>query len=508
MINFSLAPIFSDYVVFQQNAPIRIFGKGDQEVLVTLGDVTKKVKPINGKWLVEFDPLSACDYINFEVSSNDETLVIKNAAIGEVWLGSGQSNMEFEFKYDYDFKKEYGKMNNYKFRFYNQANISYDGQINDGNFEKDNKWVICSKENAHIFSAVSYYFGQELSKAFPDTIIAVVTCDWGGTSASSWIDPKYFEVYPELKIYLDEYQRHIDNIDDLEEHKRLYKALQSRPQGKELETFSYWVNSHDLSLKDNYTAVEFFKYCEEKYPNVPLGPLHPQCPSTLYKHMLLELSPFSFKGVLWYQGEADERHCDLYDTLLTALIKTFRDTFINDTLPFIIVELAPFHSIFFCETGVRYPIIRKQQEKVANTLNDTYSICIMDVGAKYDIHPKKKKPVGNRLALKALGKVYSFPILCDSPIVKNYEFNDNKVSISFDYVGEGLKLKGKRINALEVINNVNKKVNYEYIIEKDQIIIFGENINKVKFAMLGYVKVNLYNSALLPVKPFEITKNV
>ena len=205
-----------------------------------------------------FDPLSACDYINFEVSSNDETLVIKNAAIGEVWLGSGQSNMEFEFKYDYDFKKEYGKMNNYKFRFYNQANISYDGQINDGNFEKDNKWVICSKENAHIFSAVSYYFGQELSKAFPDTIIAVVTCDWGGTSASSWIDPKYFEVYPELKIYLDEYQRHIDNIDDLEEHKRLYKALQSRPQGKELETFSYWVNSHDLSLKDNYTAVEFF----------------------------------------------------------------------------------------------------------------------------------------------------------------------------------------------------------------------------------------------------------
>ena len=81
----------------------------------------------------------------------------------------------------------------------------------------------------------------------------------------------------------------------------------------------------------------------------------------------------------------------------------------------------------------------------------------MDVGAKYDIHPKKKKPVGNRLALKALGKVYSFPILCDSPIVKNYEFNDKQSIYSFDYVGEGLKLKGKRINGLEVINNVNKK---------------------------------------------------
>lgn len=210
-----------------------------------------------------------------------------------------------------------------------------------------------------------------------------------------------------------------------DEHLRFYDVPKLSFLGEEKDGFvrrngrGVWQLCREKNLGYFPAAAYYFARFLKKTLKVPagiigcnwsgtsepaLGPHSPGRPGALYHNMVEKIAGFSIRGVLWYQGEADDSHAELYGKLFTELIKCWRRSWGYD-LPFLFVQLAPFKK-WLGEVGDRYPILRKQQEKVSKTVKDTWMTSIMDAGMEYDIHPKDKKTVGRRLALLALGKIY------------------------------------------------------------------------------------------------------
>ena len=185
--------------------------------------------------------------------------------------------------------------------------------------------------------------------------------------------------------------------------------------------------AHDLEFRPllygrDYTWQEDYMKQHTKDPLIPLGPYHINRPGGLYHMMLEPLHSFPIKGVIWYQGESDAGHADIYDTLLETLITDWRQKW-NDDFPFLFVQLAPFGIWLEC-TSENYSVVREKQQLVSDTVPNTGMVSIMDIGSYYDIHPKEKMEVGRRLALLARGKVYGEDILCESPRLINAEKTD------------------------------------------------------------------------------------
>ena len=196
----------------------------------------------------------------------------------------------------------------------------------------------------------------------------------------------------------------------------------------------------------------------------------------------------------------------MYDKLFASLIRCWRDSW-KEQLPFLFVQLAPFGK-WMGATGEKYPILRYKQEFVSKTIPQCYMASIMDVGMKNDIHPKNKRPVGERLALLARGKVYGEDIPCDAPEFRSIEIQPGKILIRFSNSYDGLIIKGKNNNAMQITVDGKKMKIRKVSAEGDTLCILGKHIHadskvKVDFAWSGYCKVNLYNSAGLSAKPFR-----
>jgi len=238
-------------------------------------------------------------------------------------------------------------------------------------------------------------------------------------------------------------------------------------------------------------------------PILPMGPYHQNRPSGLYELMLKELAPFSVKGVLWYQGESDAGHGEIYDKTFSSLIRCWRDLW-QDELPFLFVQLAPFGKWLGIE-GQDYPVVRESQERVAKCVPGTGMISIMDLGMYEDIHPKQKKEVGERLALLARGLIYGEDILCESPEFIGGEREANWIRLRFSHTGENLYTKGNSIKSLCVNQGGILREIKDFKLGRDLLLCIEtltEEPVEIKFAKEGYCEVNLFSEADFPVKPF------
>lgn len=240
-------------------------------------------------------------------------------------------------------------------------------------------------------------------------------------------------------------------------------------------------------------------------PMIPIGPYNINRPGGLYHMMLEPLHNFAIKGVIWYQGESDAGHADMYDTLLETMITAWRKKW-NDEFPFLFVQLAPFGVWLECVSD-NYAIVREKQEIVSNTVPNTGMVSIMDIGSYYDIHPKEKMEVGRRLALLARGKVYGEDILCESPRLVSAARRDNVITLSFSHcdtlnIGDGkndfvimqndTELPVEKITATQ--NKLLLEVNH---LTNNEII--------VSLGYADYAEIHIFNEARLPICPFKIT---
>jgi sialate O-acetylesterase len=325
----------------------------------------------------------------------------------------------------------------------------------------------------------------------------------GGTTASAWLDESYLAADEDLKVYLEEYQEAIKGL-DLQEYERI------------VEQNRLFLNSDQMkNISDNLMAGVYTKeqleatFTSEAMKAVTpvIGPKYFNRPAGLYHSMIEKIAGFSARGVIWYQGESDCFKANIYDKLFTALIKCWREAW-EDNLPFLFVQLAPFESWLFAN-GEEFPILREKQEHVSKTVSDTHMASIMDVGMRYDIHPKNKRTVGERLALLARGKVYGEKIICEAPEVNRVTRDNDRIIIEFTNVGDGFILKGKLINGLHVFVEGNEITVIETSLDKDRIFIeskelIGSMSVEVQFAWTDYVLVNLYNTIGLAAKPFRL----
>lgn len=500
----TLARIFQDGMTFQRQKPIVIWGSTDCEQTLSVainGIVVLGGTPANGDFRLTLPPQDAAENCTLRITGTADRIELTEVDIGEVWIAGGQSNMEFLLRYDAEGPEQIASAFDPHCRFYDVGKYAFEGEEADG--LKDSRgwgrWMSLDRENAGYFSAAGYYFAKQLRKKY-QVPVAIVGCNWGGTTAATWQDRQYLLADPELSVYIREYVAGLAKINmaTYDEDDRKARRALALPQAREFMEKLMYGTAGKLSM----AAMSLFG---RAMVNKTIGPHDANRPGGLYEVMLPKIAGFTCRGVIWYQGESDSDHAAIYGRLFASMIRSWREAW-QDALPFLFVQLAPFGH-WLGISGANYPLLRQQQEWVSKNVPGTAMISIMDAGMERDIHPKRKRPVGERLALLAMGVVYGADLLCESPEFAGADHHEETLTLHFKHTGSGLTVKGDKINALQLLANGREVKTFTAVAAGDQITISSPALKgrraAVKLAEVPYCEVNLYNSAGLPAKPFS-----
>lgn len=497
-------------MTLQRDMPVRLFGTSDSACHAELF--------LNSRALCEADiPCGEFEIIlpaqpatfdaALEIKTGDERICFENVDFGEVWIAGGQSNMEFLLKYDYDYrrtKESSGDVSEDRHhRFYDVPEYAHEWQ--EG-FNIPNDWGVwrsLNSKDAPYFSAVGKYFADVLRAQYPEVPVAIVGCNWGGTRAATWTDIKHLSETPELREQVEKYEKDIEGFsveDNLPREKTIKE--QTAKAGK----ISDKILLGDFSKFEKKLSLLMMKLFRRS--TTALTPFSENRPSGLYSNMLMRIKGYSARGVIWYQGESDEVRAEIYDKCFAALIASWREAW-SCELPFLFVQVAPFGE-WFGNLGTNYPMLRARQELAASTVPSCYMASIMDWGQEDDIHPKHKKPVGERLALLALGHIYGEDIPCDPPKAVSATLSGDEITVAFENVGGGLSLDGNAINGLELFADGASVKSFDARLEQNKIYISvptaarGKSL-EVRYCYLPYCEANIHTAQGLCAMPFALT---
>lgn len=490
--------IFSDNMVLQRREPIEIWGtcEKDAEVAITIAEKNIVATVDATSWIAVLPAMEKTEKVSMVITSGREKIEINNIAIGDVWLAGGQSNMEFYMRYDADYKSEVEQCENADIRFYDVPEVCYAGQEEEFDYSRMGYWRTCDKKNLEYYSAVAYYFAKNI-QAELNVPIGIIGCNRGDSIGAAWIPEEIAAKHGQ--IWLDEFKQKCDgkSVEDW------IDACRKHPMMDRGNPFADAMSDELLYGISHEKQKEIMAGMQPEAANQP-GPDVKNRPGSLYECMFAQVSKLRMKGILWYQGESDVLHAEIYKEVLSDLIDCWREHFGRNT-PFLMVQIAPFGEWIGC-VGTDFPILRKVQREVSVEKEKVYLISTSDVGMKYDIHPKKKKPVGERLALCARAHVYKENILSDAPVFDKVECADNEIHIHFKNAGTGLHFEGDSENML-FINGVSYTQDKMKISNEVLVVSLKDEERNVKsivieFASSDYYKVNLYNSANIPAMPF------
>lgn len=502
------AKIFGDFMILQRQKPIKVWGEGipGSTVYGAIGfnkENAVKAEGVadgTGKWRLTFPSQKEAVDVTMEITDGEDTCIFSNVCIGEVWLAGGQSNMEYPLHFDEGKESVLNGPMNRNIRFFNYPQVSFDEMEEAYDYSQYGFWRLSTKEDLPYFSAVGYYFAEELSGS-ADLPIGIVGCNWGGTPACAWMDKDYL-TGNKGQIWLDEYYEGIKGV-DVEKDKAAFLSDPMNDRSQPLKTeegLAGKILYPGLTVEEQKSLAEL----SQDQGILMIGPHHPCRPSGLYEAMLKKVAPYTIRGVIWYQGETDERHSEIYQLVFSQMIQCWRDLW-QAELPFFFVQLAPFQE-WLGNLGTNFPIVRQQQEMVSKTFSNTWMASSSDAGMKWDIHPKNKKPIGIRLALLAKKHIYGEDILADPPEIKKAMKEDHCITIEFNH-GNGLYIKGETLHALHIFNKEGEELKFEQAaVQEDKLKIYGDFNSSVtlEFAWTPYYEVNLYNEEHNPVKPFKV----
>ncbi|MEA4938815.1 MAG: sialate O-acetylesterase [Christensenella sp.] len=494
MGNITLPRIFQDGMVLQRRKPICVWGSAPEGNLVTvrLAGETALAVSRNGVWKAYLPPMEAGSGLMLTVFAGDNTVAIEDVAIGEVWLASGQSNMEFLLRDDAD-AEEATQIDCPEMRCFEVPKISYAGQENDRDYSEVGVWRKAVEAEARYFSAVGFYFAQKLYNEF-HVPVGILNCTWGGTSASVFTAPEYLT--GRLRFFLDrasEAQACIDPATELERFQANQRMIDSLPFDNSVPNLA--PIDPDESMKAAMAQMDALN----------LSQYSPFRPCGLYETMLKTVAPYSVSGVIWYQGESDEPFQELYEELMQAMIACWRDLW-HEPLPFLQVQLTTFERMV---EPLNFVPIRAAQERLTRSVDRVWLVCSMDAGMRYDVHPKHKRPIGERLALQALNKVYGRSILADSPSVEGVRREGSTIHIRFANSGQGLICRGAYLETLDVSVNGAALETFSAEVRDNELLLSAPELAQgtvtVSFCQRPFCEDNLYNSAGLPMLPFVCT---
>ena len=503
------AAVFSDNMVLQRGRNVRIFGTcTDNEKIITVtvraDDLTVSARAVikDGRWEAVLPPMKECSECSLEICCGAIKKVFRNVAIGEVWLAGGQSNMEYELRNDKNSVRELVSCSEENVRFYYTPKCTMAEEVAEA--ERGTCWSLPSADNSASWSAVGYYFAKELSRRLGVTV-GIIGCNWGGTSASAWMSREYLEQDSRLCPYTDEYDKATEGR-SREEMIAEYDEYVSYQAGWDKRVAQCYDEQPDIKWD---SVLE--KCGENRYPG-PMGIKNPLRPCGLYETMVSRISPYTLRGVLWYQGESDEHRPHTYEHLLKALIENWRRDWKDDELAFMIVQL-PMFRYEDVPDDMSWAYIREAQEKVFRTVKNTGLAVCLDCGEFNNIHPVSKEPVGHRLYLQAMSEVYSQMSRGESlpPMYDSFEVKDGTMLIHLENCERGLG--GKDENCLEgfeiagadgVYYPAKAKVALPYIELSCDDVPYPA---AARFKWTNYADVGLFGVNGLPLPPFRTEKD-
>ena len=487
--NVRLPALMSDNMVLQQEAKVPIWGWAEPGEQVTVkggwkwfSRSTKADK--DGKWMVEIDTPKAGGPYEITVNGKNEAITIKNILIGEVWLCSGQSNMEMTISSRggiVNHIEEIAAANFPQIRTF-KVKLKVARQSQD---DCVGSWIICSPKTAGDFSAVAYFFARKLHKEL-NVPIGLIHSSNGGTSAKVWTGKDVLESDPDFRVFLEEYEKYVAGY----------------PQAREkyMQKLEAWKKAVEKAAAKGKKAP--------RKPGPPRSTMHRKLvPSGLYNGMIAPLMPFGIKGAIWYQGESDRNQAYLYRKLFPAMIKNWRNDWGQGNFPFYYVQIAPFDYTSWDKTKEPAVAELREAQFMAMSVTNTGMAVTMDIGNVNDIHPKNKQDVGKRLALWALAKTYGREqIVYSGPIYKSMKIEGDKIRLFFDYVDGGLVSKGGQLTHFTIAGKDKEFIKAKASIDGDTIVVTSDKIDDpqaVRYAFSNAAVPNLFNAAGLPASPFR-----
>jgi sialate O-acetylesterase len=473
--------LIGDGMVLQQGRKVALWGTAadGEEVRVHLQGKEASTQAKGGRWVVSVEGLEAGGPFEMTIRGQN-TLTFKNVYVGEVWVASGQSNMEWPVRASADAEKTVANSRNPKLRLFTVPKTVATAPRQN----VQGTWQECGPDTVANFSAVAYFFGRDLQKA-RNVPVGVIHTSWGGTPAEAWTSRQALTAEPSLKGMVDALDRSIadfpDAIDRYVAALQGYKeaVVKARAEGKE--------------LPDAPQAL-----------TVPGK--NPFAPSGLYNAMIAPLLPYAVRGAIWYQGESNAGRAYQYRTLFPAMIRDWRRAWHEEDFPFLFVQLAPFMKIESEPQESAWAELREAQLLTLKAVPKTGMAVITDVGDERDIHPRWKEPVGARLALAARGIAYGEKLVYSGPVYKSMKVEDGRAVVSFDHVGSGLVAKGGPPVGFTIAGEDRKFVKAQAEIHDGQVIVHSPDVPRpvaVRFGWANYPVVNLWNKEGLPASPFR-----
>ena len=454
LADVKMPSIFSDNMMLQQATSVKIFGKADAGEKITVkaswGAENRATAAADGKWeLYLVTPAATSNPQSLEIKGESCTERIENVLIGEVWLCTGQSNMEFPVCRQGDGSWATGMLgeeaeladSDYpEIRLFQVGHqLAPDGEKDD----VEGKWTVCNAGNLYNFSAVAYIFGKRLHKEL-GVPVGLVQDTWGGTPIEAWTKMDVMDGNPCYTDVLNMYAR-------------------------------------DKMEKEGWTWL---------------------IPSTLWNGMIAPIAGFTVKGNIWYQGESNVFADKHYAQALVNLINSWREAWGQPDMPFYFAQIAPYANA--PSLGVRdaqFQVWRK------NGLKNVGMVATADVGDSIDIHPRNKKAVGERFARWALAKQYGRDVAYSGPVFKSLSQEGGRLVLEFDYAESGLSTSdGEPVKAFEVAGS--DKVFRPAIaeIKGGRIEVYSPDVAEpvaVRYAWKDFCRVNLINADGLPAVPFR-----
>jgi sialate O-acetylesterase len=490
---------FSDHMVLQREMRLPVWGTAVPGETVTI-DFAGQKKSVQvgaeGKWRVELDPMPASSearVLTVSGSAGKSSVRFVDVLVGEVWLCSGQSNMDFTVARTEKFyfcgvtnKADEVAAANYPGirMFTSDSARSYEPRSNI----PGSSWKVCTPETVREFSAVGYFFARDLQKQIKAPI-GILALTYGASTAQAWIRREALAASPQLAPMLEKFDADV-------------KAAQSETnRATRVAALTKWE-----------AAVAKAKAAGKRAPRRPnvFDPVQDQhSPTVMFNGVIAPVVPFAVRGVLWYQGESiTTGGVELYPLLQSILIQDWRCLWGQGDLPFYICQLAAYKSpVTDPNSPGSIPATREAQATVL-PLPSTGMAVTIDIGDAGNVHPRNKQEVGNRLMRIALAKVYGRCLEYSGPMFESMKVEGGAIRVKFSHADGGLVARGGPLKQFAMAGADRKFVWAKAAVAgKDVVVVSSSEVPQpvaVRYAWADNPEgCNLYNAESLPAVPFR-----
>lgn len=466
--------VIGQHMVLQRDVPARIWGTAAVEEPVTVrfrGQELKTAGDELGRWSVHVWPGEAGGPFELRIEGPNNRVVVDDILVGDVWVASGQSNMEWPMSRSRDADKEIAAATDPNIRFFRVMHKVSDVPLED---VQGPGWRAAAPDTMRDASAVAWFFARSLQRHLK-VPIGVIQSAWGGTPAEAWTSGRALAADPALQPAFTEWAR----------------VLAAYPEASAayMRRVKEWENSGSKGNR----------------PAPPQGPGHQWQPAGLYNGMIAPLTPYAVRGFIWYQGEsnATPARAHYYHRLFSTMIRDWRRAWGLGELPFLFVQLANYGKV---APDNKWAELREAQTETLALRNTGMAVTI-DIGDPQDIHPTNKQDVGARLALAARTIAYGERgLVYSGPLYRQATREGSAMRVWFDHTGGGLKSNGGELRGFTIAGRDGRFAPATARIEKNTVVVSSPDVPQpvsVRYGWEASPELNLFNAEGLPASPFR-----